>query len=66
MAFDKYITRKIFKSGHSKAINLPYNWINAQGNDYMTMIYNNDILIIVSSVNIDKALKLTKDKVNWQ
>ena len=59
---NKYITRKIFKTGQSRAITLPAEWLNNQGkgNFQVTMVYNDDILVMATCENISKAQQVLK------
>ena len=57
---NKYSTRKTFKTGQSRAVTLPVDWLNGQGkgNFQITMVYNDDVLVMATCENIGKAQKL--------
>jgi hypothetical protein len=61
---NKYVTRKAFPLGGSKAVRLPADWLNIQGkgNFELTMVYNDDMLVMVSCGRVDLIQKLL-DKV---
>lgn len=60
----KYATRNTFKTGQSRAVTLPADWLanHGKGNYQIVMIYRDDVLVMATCEHVGIAQKIMEVK----